>query len=265
MYPPFAPVCNGGRHRIPNGLGAMEPELIESAEQLIGCEFNDKDLLSQALTHASLVDSRFHSNERLEFLGDSVLSLVVCDYLFQNYDDLMEGEMTKIKSSVVSRRVCADIAREMGFTDLLRLGKGMSNHAELPGSVLAAVYESIVGAIYLDQGFEAVQEFILDGLKKRIRKAARSGHQSNFKSVLQQIAQQELNTVPQYKVLDEKGPDHSKCFEVSVALGAKRFESCWGSSKKQAEQKAALKALMALGYVEENEEGEVMIVSPDRA
>jgi ribonuclease-3 len=232
-------------------------------EELLDHHFSDRDLLERALTHASLVDSRLHSNERLEFLGDAVLGLVVCSYLYDQYDDLLEGEMTKIKSTVVSRRACAEIAEAMGFDELLRLGKGMTRHASLPGSVLAAVFESLVGALYLDGGIEKAREFILRMMKPRIEEAARSGHQHNFKSVLQQTAQQTLGQTPQYVVLDEKGPDHAKCFEVAVEIGARRFGSCWGPSKKQAEQDAALQALKELGFAVSDGNGEISIRSPN--
>ena len=237
----------------------MDPNEIRAAEQLLGHTFSDQILLVKALTHASLADSRLQSNERLEFLGDAVLGMVVCQWLFDQYEDRMEGDLTKIKSSVVSRRTCAEVAEELGLDDLLRLGKGMSTRAHLPGSVLAAVYESLIGALHIDGGLEVARRFILSGLRTRIEQAARSGHQYNFKSVLQQTAQQFLGQTPQYVVLDEQGPDHAKCFEVCVEIGARRFESCWGPSKKQAEQQAALAALVALGYAELRENGEVRI------
>ncbi|UCD76251.1 MAG: ribonuclease III [Phycisphaerales bacterium] len=237
----------------------MKPEQVETANRLTGHEFQDLDLLRLALTHASLADSRLESNERLEFLGDAVLGMVVCRYLYDNYVDLEEGEMTKIKSTVVSRRNCSNVARELGLDELLRLGKGMSNTISLPHSVLAAVYESLVGALLIDGGLEAAQRFILGALKPHIEEAYRSGHHSNFKSVLQQVGQQKLGQSPQYVVLDEKGPDHAKCFEVCVALGSRRFESSWGASKKQAEQQAALNALAALGFAEVSDDGNVHI------
>lgn len=237
----------------------MESDTLVTAQRILGHQFSDLDLLEQALTHASLVDSRLDSNERLEFLGDSILGLVVCQYLFDQYDTLLEGEMTKIKSTVVSRRVCAQVADELGFGEMLRLGKGMDNRNGLPGSVLAAVYEALLGALFVDAGFERVRRFILDCLEVRIEKAARSGHQSNFKSVLQQASQQMLETLPQYVVLDEKGPDHAKCFEVAVEIGARRFPSCWGASKKQAEQAAALEALVELGVATKGENGDILV------
>lgn len=237
----------------------METQDIHKAEELLGYAFKDKALLKRALTHASLADSRLQSNERLEFLGDAVLGMVVCEHLFANYENLLEGEMTKIKSTVVSRRVCAKIAEELKLEELLRLGKGMSNRTALPGSVVAAVYESLIGALFIDGGLDVARKFILQKLTPWIERAARSGHQSNFKSVLQQVAQQNLSMTPQYLVLDEKGPDHAKCFEVCVEIGARRFGSCWGPSKKQAEQDAALIALEELGYASRDALGEVHV------
>jgi ribonuclease-3 len=237
----------------------MDQQQIADAERLVGHEFRDRTLLAQALTHASTVDSRLHSNERLEFLGDAVLGLVVCEHLFRSFGDLLEGDMTKIKSSVVSRTDCAEVAEELGICDFLRLGKGMTSRSALPQSVAAAVYESLIGALYLDAGLEKARAFILAGMATRMRKAARSGHQQNFKSVLQQVAQQMLESTPQYVLLDEQGPDHAKCFEVCVSIGAWRFRSCWGPTKKQAEQQAALNALVDLGVAEEDGGGDVRI------
>jgi ribonuclease-3 len=170
--------------------------------------------------------------------------------------------MTKIKSTVVSRKMCAEIATALGLEEMLRLGKGMSHHASLPSSVLAAVFEAVVGALYLDAGESVTREFILRVIRPRIERAARSGHQDNFKSVLQQASQQSLGITPQYVILDEKGPDHSKCFEVAVEIGARRFGSCWGPSKKQAEQEAALQALQELGFASRSDNGAVHIHRP---
>lgn len=236
----------------------MDDKEIRAAERLLGHRFRNKGLLVQALTHASVADSRLESNERLEFLGDAVLGIVVCQHLYDEYDDLLEGDLTKIKSTVVSRRTCADIAQELGLDELLRLGKGLADRS-LPKSVLAAVYESLIGALHLDGGLAVARKFILKGLRPTIERAAGSGHQYNFKSVLQQTAQEVLGQQPVYLVLDEKGPDHAKCFEVCVEIGARRFDSCWGASKKQAEQQAALEALLELGFAERVDDGEVRV------
>ena len=237
----------------------MESKEMRTAQRLLGHRFTDKDLLEQALTHASVAQSRLHSNERLEFLGDAVLGMVICEYLYEHYTDLLEGDLTKIKSSVVSRRTCADIADELRLDELLQLGKGLAGRGSLPRSVLAAVYESLIGAVFVDGGLDVARTFIIKGLKPFITQAAGSGHQHNFKSVLQQSAQEVLRQQPQYLVLDEKGPDHAKCFEICVEMGARRFPSCWGSSKKQAEQMAALQALFELGFAEQDDDGEVRV------
>lgn len=235
----------------------VDEQHLEKAEEILGHRFRDRSLLERALIHASLADARLESNERLEFLGDAVLGMVVCENLFDLFEELLEGELTKIKSSVVSRSVCAKVARQIGLDELIQLGKGLSTRDALPPSLAAAVYESVIGALYLDAGLEVTRQFILKHMEPRISHAARSGHQYNFKSVLQQSAQQQFSATPQYIVLDEQGPDHAKCFEVAVSIGDRRFSSSWGPSKKYAEQLAALEALVELGYAERDDDGEI--------
>ena len=237
----------------------MLEDMLEAAQDRIGHRFEDPMLLQRALTHASLTEDRLESNERLEFLGDAVLGMVVCEYLHDTFPDLLEGEMTKVKSTVVSRRVCAEVASEMGLDEILMIGKGMASRDALPTSVAAAVYESVLGAVYLDAGLDTTRTLIISGLEDRIRQAAASGHHSNFKSVLQQIAQQVFNHTPTYALLDEQGPDHAKCFEIAVTIGTRRFPPCWGPSKKRAEQEAALMALEELGYAKRHDSGEVHV------
>jgi ribonuclease-3 len=233
----------------------MTCETLDAVQIIIGHRFSDNSLLVRALTHASVAGSRQESNERLEFLGDSVLGLVCCEMIFAMYPTLLEGEMTKIKSTVVSRQTCACIAREMGLHKHLLLGKGMQTQRELPQSLAAAAVESVVAAIYLDGGIDTARRFLQPLLEPMIRRAAASGHQENFKSVLQQHAQQTFGESPVYMVLDEKGPDHAKCFEIAVEIGGRRFPATWGASKKQAEQQAALNALNELGLLDHTEDG----------
>lgn len=237
--------------------------LIEEAEQILGYRFEDESLLTEALTHASSAGHRLLSNERMEFLGDAILGYVVCEYLFDQFPELLEGELTKIKSAVVSRRVCAKISRKINLADMLNLGKGMVGRAELPSSVAAAVLESIIAAIYLDGGIAPARAFILEHLTPFINESAESAHQHNFKSVLQQYAQKHLPTTPTYVLLDEKGPDHAKCFEVCVEIDGRRFASAWANSKKESEQKAALLALEELGLAKRDEQDRVVIVEED--
>ena len=236
--------------------------MIEQAAAVLGYRFHNEKLLSEALTHASSADHRLSSNERMEFLGDAILGYVVCEYLFLNYTDLLEGELTKIKSAVVSRKVCAQVSQAMGLVSLLTLGKGMSGRADLPSSIIAAVFEAIIAAIYLDGGIDPVRELILHHMVPYIKEAAGSTHQHNFKSVLQHHAQKHLPSNPSYVVVDEKGPDHSKVFEVCVEIEGRRFSSAWANSKKEAEQRAALLALSELGLAEVDAHGRVTLREP---
>ncbi len=221
-------------------------DLLQSTEQIIGYSFSDHDLLHKALTHASVANSRVKSNERLEFLGDAILGAVVCEDLYRRFESWLEGDLTKLKSVVVSRRVCAKIADELGLTQLLILGNGVNGATNVPTSLRAAVVESIIGALFLDGGYDAAKKFILAAVAPHIDDYANSEDHDNYKSALQQYAQRHLSTVPHYVALDEQGPDHSKCFEICVTIGDERFPSAWGPSKKEAEQEAARKALETL-------------------
>jgi ribonuclease-3 len=228
----------------------VDVSAIDRCQEAIGYSFQDPDLLALALTHSSVASTRLESNERMEFLGDAVLGLVVCQELYERYEDLQEGQMTKIKSTVVSRRTCAIIIEETGIAELLFLGKGMPRPDGLPQSVTSAVFEAIIGAIFLDGGLEPAREFILANVSPFIDEAFETEHQRNYKSLLQQHSQRRWGTTPDYRLLDEKGPDHSKCFEVAVSIGGRHFTSAWGMSKKEAEQEAARRALKELGLME---------------
>lgn len=240
----------------------MSIELIPRAEAILGYRFQNADLLKESLTHASIADNRLNSNERMEFLGDAVLDLIVCEALYRKFPEFLEGDLTKIKSAVVSRRTCAEVSVETGLVDLLIIGKGISNREQLPGSLAAAVYESIVAAVYLDGGFDAVKEYVLRTMTPKIDAISSTIHQQNYKAVLQQHAQKYLGGSPVYELLDEKGPDHSKCFEVCVSVDGRRFSSAWGPNKKTAEQKAALLALEELGVLDEKEVDEAFQTIP---
>lgn len=231
----------------------MSPDLRAAAEKVLDYTFKSEALLKEALTHASIADNRLHSNERMEFLGDAVLDLIICDDIYQRFPTYPEGELTKIKSAVVSRKTCADVAREISLDKLLIIGKGISSRAAMPPSLAAAVYESIVAAIYLDGGFETARVFVLRTMVPKIISISSSIHQHNYKATLQQHAQGTLHASPMYELLDEKGPDHSKCFEVCVTIAGRRFESAWGTNKKIAEQKAALMALLELNVIKPEE------------
>ncbi|HEY7311657.1 MAG TPA: ribonuclease III [Gemmataceae bacterium] len=220
-----------------------EAEILDECQSAIGYRFRQPDLLRSALTHASGANTRLASNERMEFLGDSVLGLITCEQLYLRFPDYQEGDLTKIKSVVVSRRTCARFSKALNLGDYLFLGKGMHLHTAVPASLLADVYESLVAAIYLDGGLEAARTFILRHLGPEIEEVAEGAHGGNFKSLLQQVAQREFNATPQYHLLDEKGPDHSKCFKIAAVIGRHTYAGAWGRNKKEAEQRAAMNAL----------------------
>ncbi len=227
----------------------MDQEALQKIEQIIDYKFSDSSLLSKAFTHSSAVDNRLSSNERLEFLGDSVLAVVICQILFERFPSYLEGDLTKIKSMLVSRRSCAQVAKQLGLLKFLKVGKGMSSSRALSGSLAAGLLEAIIAVIYIDGGVKAARNFILRTFASLINRADAEQSQGNFKSLLQQYAQQQLNATPVYELLDEKGPDHNKCFESQVVINERHFPSAWGANRKGAEQKAAFNALVELGIL----------------
>jgi ribonuclease-3 len=227
----------------PFEFASLEERLDACESDVLLYRFRDRELLEQALTHASIAKTRLESNERMEFLGDGILGAIVCEMLFQRFPEHPEGELTRIKSSLVSRNTCAALTEELGLTRFLILGKGLAMHDRIPVSIMAGVFESIVAAIYLDGGFNAVQEFVARAFAGEISRATEFDQSKNYKSLLQQMSQKSHGETPLYHLLDEKGPDHSKCFKVSAAIGSQVFPAAWGSNKKEAEQRAALNAL----------------------
>jgi ribonuclease III len=227
----------------PVGTADLSPELIARCEARIGYTFTNKPLLQAALTHASGALHRLKSNERLEFLGDAILGFIVCERLFHLYPEYLEGDLTKIKSVVVSRSTCAKISQELQLQEFLILGKGMTTHPRVPPSLLADVFESLIAAVYLDGGEAAVREFIHRLAGPEIEATASGEMGGNYKSLLQQMAQRDFGTTPTYSLMDEKGPDHSKCFKISAQVGSQRYQGAWGRNKKEAEQRAARNAL----------------------
>jgi len=227
----------------------MDKKALKQIEQILGYKFSDSNLLDQALTHSSAVDYRLLSNERLEFLGDSILAVVICQTLYEQFSNYLEGNLTKIKSMLVSRRTCTKVAKQLGLQKFLKVGKGMAMSPALSGSLASALLEAIIAAIYLDSGFDAARTFILRAFGAIIEQADAKHSQGNFKSILQQYTQEHSNSTPIYALLDEKGPDHNKCFELEVIIAKHHYPSAWGTNKKEAEQKAAFNALVELGVL----------------
>jgi len=231
-----------------------QPEALDVVQDLLDYQFADPGLLASALTHASVADDRLQSNERLEFLGDAILGLVICEELYTRFPNFLEGELTRIKSVVVSRETCSHVANGLDIISHLSLGKGIIEAPHLPASLTACAYEALVGAIYLDGGLEPARRFILSHMDEEIERVMAGEHRLNYKSLLQQHAQHDLGATPQYELLDEKGPDHAKAFEIAVVIRGRRYPSAWGPSKKTAEQHAAMEALRVLGRLEEETE-----------
>jgi ribonuclease-3 len=162
----------------------------------------------------------------------------------------MEGDLTKIKSMLVSRRTCARVAKRLGLQEFLKIGKGMASNRALTSSLAAGLLEAVIAAIYIDGGFDAAGGFILRAFASEIGRTDAEQSHGNFKSLLQQYSQQQFDVTPDYVLLDEKGPDHDKCFESEVVIAERHFPSAWGTNKKEAEQKAAFNALVELGVLE---------------
>lgn len=218
---------------------------LDALEERLGYELRDRRLLVEALTHASCKDAAHPSNERLEYLGDAVLGLVVAHFLFSAFPDLEEGPLTRVRSAVVSARSLARLAQRLGLDRALRLGRGLRRE-ELPASVLAGVAEAVIGAVFLDGGVEAARPLILWGLEEALEDELAVRAESNWKSILQELTQQVDRVTPTYAVVSEAGPDHQKEFVVAVLVdGVERGRGA-GPSKKAAEQAAAQAALAAL-------------------
>ena len=229
---------------------------LERCEEVLGYRFTDRELLRTCLTHSSVARTRLASNERLEFLGDAILGLVVCELLFRQFPEEPEGELTRMKSALVSRHTCAAVSERLGLEDFLYLGKGLATHRRLPSSILAAALESLVAGVYLDGGLEAARRLIERVVDEELDRAEARDRGRNFKSVLQHLAQKRFGETPNYRLMDQQGPDHSKCFLVAAVIGETAYPAAWGASKKEAEQAAARKALFELGEEDIGDEEE---------
>lgn len=216
-------------------------------ETLIDYTFSNKLLLHEAITHASGANTRLRSNERMEFLGDAILGFFVCEHLFRRFPEWLEGELTRIKSVIVSRQTCSVWAEQLNLREVLIVGRGVAVNGDVPISLMADVFESILAAVYLDGGWEPTRKFLLPLVESQIDSLVLRNIESNYKSVLQQLVQREHGIAPAYLVLEETGPDHDKSFRISAQVGQRTFPSAWGKNKKEAEQRAAGNALAELG------------------
>ncbi len=224
-------------------------ESIRAFEEKIGYEFKNKTYIQTALTHSSFANEHkeFNYNERLEFLGDSVLGLVVSDYLFRARNDLPEGKLTRLRANVVCEESLSSVARKIKLGDHLFLGKGeKTSGGSDRDSILADATEAVIAAIYLDGGFDQAKDFILSNLRDTIAKNIDGNIFRDYKTILQEIIQGNNGKIS-YKLVGESGPDHDKEFEMQVKCGQDTIGIGKGKNKKEAEKEAARDALVKMG------------------
>ena len=217
-------------------------------QQTLGISWNDPSLLAQSLVHSSYInenpDFAPASNERLEFLGDAILDLVIAEKLYQNFPQFNEGEMTKLRSTLVRRDTLARIARALSLGNYLYLGKGEeSSDGRHNPTNLAGALESVIAAIFLDQGSATTKNFILRSFNQELQKVVSQGAEVNYKSRLQELIQARGEPIPVYYAMETKGPDHDRRFTVEVRVGDTALGRGSGKSKKSAETEAARSAL----------------------
>ncbi len=228
------------------------PRPLEELEKKLSLDFRQKEILREALTHRSYLnenpsETRSH-NERLEFLGDAVLELIVTEFLYRNYPN-PEGELTNWRSALVNAQTMGRIAEVIGIGDFLYLSRGEEKDTgRARAAILANALEAIIGAIYLDQGYEAARNFITDHILAELPTIIKEGTWRDAKSLFQEIAQEKVGVTPTYDVLAESGPDHAKRFRVGIYLDDNLVAEGEGESKQEAEQEAAKNALETKGW-----------------
>ena len=223
----------------------MNEHNLEILQKNIDYQFKNIELLKNALTHTSYAyEHNIKSNEKLEFLGDSILEFISSDYIYKNYPKLKEGEMTKVRATVVCESSLYKIAKKHNFGDFLYTGKSekVSKGNQKP-AILADSVEAIIAGIYLDGGLESAKKFIIENLKDEIEIATKHVGIKDYKTVLQEKLQENGNIKIEYKIIKETGPDHDKTFEAEVLVEGKKIATGIGKNKKHAEMEAARKAL----------------------
>jgi ribonuclease-3 len=223
-------------------------------EQRLGQPFRQRELLLEALTHRSYVFEKpaagLKQNERLEFLGDAILAFLSAEYLFSTYPALSEGELTDTRAALVRASTLAEFARRLDLGRHLRMGRGEARSGgRQRDALLAAGFEALLGALYLDNGLEAVRRLLLPLLAEEAQRVVSGGRFKDDKSLLQELAQEHLGVTPTYRVLTEEGPAHSRAYTVAVVLGEYVAGQGRGRNKQSAEQEAAHKALEASGWL----------------
>ena len=223
-------------------------------EQKLSLKFNNKDLLLQALTHRSYLNEkpsfRLGHNERLEFLGDAVLELVVTEVLYQQFPEKPEGELTSLRAALVNSRMLSEVSVDLDLNDFLLLSRGEAKDmGRARQFILANAFEALIGAVYLDQGYEVVKDFIVRVLLPRLTEVVEKKLYKDPKSLFQEEAQERVGITPNYEVLQEWGPDHDKHFIVGVFLGNEKVAEGEGPSKQTGQEEAARNALHLKGWI----------------
>ena len=218
---------------------------LTNLEKEIGYTFKDKNLLKNALTHTSYAfENHVNSNEKLEYLGDSILEFISSKYLYNNYPKLTEGEMTKVRATIVCEEALYKIAKKHNFSDFLFLGKSeLASHNEVRQAIMADSVEAVIAAIYFDGGLEEAEKFIIENIKNETVIASNNVGQKDYKTVLQEKLQIHGEVQIKYEILKEEGPDHDKLFTAEVSCNGKKLAIGEGKSKKASEMEAARKAL----------------------
>jgi ribonuclease III len=234
--------------KLAKRLNKKMEEKFRELEKKIGVEFESKSLLIQAFCHRSYLNENpnfdLGHNERLEFLGDAVLELVVTNFLYLQYPENSEGELTSWRASLVNTKELADTAEGLSFQDYLLLSKGENReNGRARLCILANTFESFIGALYLDKGYEVVEKFIQENLIVKLDRIIELGLYRDPKSELQERTQEDVGITPNYNVLEESGPDHQKHFKIGVFLNEELVGEGEGWSKKEAEEEAAKDAL----------------------
>jgi ribonuclease-3 len=226
----------------------LEPSPLEALDVAIGVRFTDPRLREAALTHRSFAFERNQTitNERLEFLGDSVLGIVVTDMAYRAYPAMPEGSLAKLRAAIVNMTALADVSRSLGLGGFILLGKGEEQSGGRDkASILADALEAVFGAVYLDRGLVVASELIERLFRPRMEAYVRGEGDRDYKTILQELASQEIRSLPEYRLVDE-GPDHEKEFTATVYLGGEPYGRGIGRSKKEAEQQAAQEAFARL-------------------
>lgn len=228
-------------------LPLEEKEKLAQLEASLGYTFKDATLLKRALSHKSYVNENrlpaTEHNERYEFLGDAVLELAISDLMMRLFPESSEGDLSKLRAATVNEQSLAEIARTIHLGQYLFLGRGENQAGREKDSLVADAFEAVMGAIYLDGGFDPAKEFVHRHFGKLLQKATKKDISRDFKTRLQEISQDKFQLIPQYRLVKESGPDHDKQFDVELFINKELYGKGFGKSKKQAEQNAAFEAI----------------------